>query len=304
MTLSHLPPFKQAELQKLTSLILQNCSDIEKIILFGSYARGDYKEAKDLAENRKSGHISDYDILVVTSLKETALDLTLWGRIEDELRKLNLSAYPKLLTHDIEELNKKLEEGQYFYSDIKKEGIPLFNSGRFTLAAKKRLSLEERQKMAKGHYEHWFNRAEGFYDIFEYLSKKVDFDPNKKTNNNGLAAFNLHQAAESAYKTLLLVFTNYNPNEHLLEKLGGECKQYFPDLRDLFPKANPKDKARFDLLEYAYIGGRYDPDYSITKEDLEILAQDVKRLLELTERLCEEKIGFYFGLLGPSTSSG
>jgi predicted nucleotidyltransferase/HEPN domain-containing protein len=286
MTLSHLPPFKQAELQKLTSLILQNCSDIEKIILFGSYARGNFKEEKDLKPDRKSGHISDYDILVVTSRKETALDLIFWSRIEDELRGLNLSAYPKLLTHDIKELNKKLEEGQYFYSDIKKEGILLFNSGKSELSEKRRLSLEERQKMAKGHYEEWFGSAEVFFTTFQFCLEKDTRQFLKK------AAFNLHQAAESAYKTLLLVFTNYNPNEHLLEKLGKECEQYFPDLREIFLKETEENQSRFDLLEYAYIGGRYDPKYSISKEDLEILAQDVKRLLELTERLCEEKIGF------------
>jgi predicted nucleotidyltransferase/HEPN domain-containing protein len=283
MTPSHLPPSKQTELQKLTSLILQNCSDIEKIILFGSYARGNFKEEKDLKPDRKSGHISDYDILVVTSRKETALDLIFWARIEDELRKLNLSAYPKLLTHDIKELNKKLEEGQYFYSDIKKEGILLYDSGRSELAEKRRLTSEERQKMAKGHYEHWFRKSEESFEFYKIALDKSYL---------GKAAFELHQAAESAYKTLLLVFTNYNPNEHLLEKLGKECEQYFPDLREIFLKETEENQSRFDLLEYAYIGGRYDPKYSISKEDLEILAQDVKRLLELTERLCEEKIGF------------
>ena len=30
---------------------------------------------------------------------------------------------------------------------------------------------------------------------------------------------------------------------------------------------------RFKLLEYSYIGGRYDPKYKISKEDLEILAE-------------------------------
>ena len=73
-TLEHLAQAKQDELQKITAAILENCSDVEKIILFGSYARGDYKEEKDLAPNRKSGHASDYDILAITAKKETALD--------------------------------------------------------------------------------------------------------------------------------------------------------------------------------------------------------------------------------------
>ena len=46
----------------------------------------------------------------------------------------------------------------------------------------------------------------------------------------------------------------------------------------------------FDLLDYAYIGGRYDHNYKITKEQLEQLAPCVKKLHEVTERICKEKI--------------
>ncbi|SCZ59895.1 nucleotidyltransferase domain-containing protein [Thiohalomonas denitrificans] len=36
------------------------------VILFGSYARGDWKEAAALKPDRCLGHASDYDILAVT----------------------------------------------------------------------------------------------------------------------------------------------------------------------------------------------------------------------------------------------
>lgn len=48
-SLKHLPQRKLDELAKIISTIRDNCQTIEKIILFGSYARGDYKEKKDLA---------------------------------------------------------------------------------------------------------------------------------------------------------------------------------------------------------------------------------------------------------------
>ncbi|MES2676830.1 MAG: nucleotidyltransferase domain-containing protein [Pseudomonadota bacterium] len=128
---NYLPQNKQEELSQIVAIICENCDDAQKIILFGSYARGDYKEAKDLKPNRKSGHISDYDILVITSKKEVALDSMLWKKISDGCRKLKLSADPRIITHDIEALNIKLAEAQYFYSDIKKEGILLFDSKKF-----------------------------------------------------------------------------------------------------------------------------------------------------------------------------
>ena len=46
----------------------------------------------------------------------------------------------------------------------------------------------------------------------------------------------------------------------------------------------------FHLLDYAYIGARYDREYMITKEQLEQLTPCVKELHEVTERICKEKI--------------
>ncbi len=287
-TLDHLTKLKQNEIEKITAIIRQNCTDVEKIILFGSYARGDYKELKDLAEDRKSGHISDYDILVVTKNAITALDTNLWHEIGEKCRNLKLSADPRILTHDIEELNNKLSVGQYFYSDIKEEGIVIFDAGNFDFADRRDLSDEEIKKFRTEYFEHWFKRAQRFFKNYKFNFKDVKSGQDESAN--GIAAFNLHQATESCYKTILLVFTLYNPNEHFLEILSKECEEYFPELRNLFPKNTEEEKERFKLLEYAYIGGRYDPKYKISKEDLEVLAKDVKKLLILTEEICEKKI--------------
>ncbi len=46
----------------------------------------------------------------------------------------------------------------------------------------------------------------------------------------------------------------------------------------------------FELLDYAYIGARYDMHYKITKHQLEQLAPCVKKLHEVTESICEKKI--------------
>ena len=283
-SIDHLPKIKQQELQNIISVICSNCSDIEKIILFGSYAKGNYKEAKDLAVDRKSGHVSDYDILLVTSKKEVALDSMLWKRISDLCKRLNLSAKPMIITHDIEALNIKLAQGQYFYSDVKKEGILLYDSNKYQLADQRNLTSKERQRIAQDYFDMWFDSAKGFLRHYKYAMKDQDL---KKS------AFNLHQAAESSYKTILLVFTNYNPAEHFLEDLGDDAKEFDPRLPDLFPQNTREEEERFKLLEYAYIGARYDPEYLICKEDLEILARDVEKLLDITEEICKKKIGSF-----------
>lgn len=276
-SLKHLPKNKQEELQKVVTAIQKTCKDVEKIILFGSYARGDYKEKKDLKPQQKTGHISDYDILVVTEKKESTDEFVSWNGAED----LNLSAPARVIAHDIESLNINLAEGQYLFADIKKEGILLFDTKKYKLARKRKLKQSEKQRIAKDYFGHWFERSESFFKHYGYAM----FDKDYKT-----AAFNLHQVAEHAYKTILLVFTNYNPNEHYLGILGRMSEKHCEDLKNLFPKTTQKEKDRFKLLEYAYIGGRYDPEYRISKEDLEILAKDVKELLRLTKEVCEKEI--------------
>ena len=41
---AHLPDNKRNELKRIVSVIHELCDDVEVIILFGSYAGGDYKE--------------------------------------------------------------------------------------------------------------------------------------------------------------------------------------------------------------------------------------------------------------------
>lgn len=281
-SLKHLPELKQNELEKIVKAINKSCSDVEKIILFGSYARGDYKEKKDLKPEQKTGHISDYDVLVVTEKKESVDEFVSWNGAD----KLKLSAPVRIIAHDIESLNISLAEGQYLYTDIKKEGVALYDSKKYKLANKRKLKPKEKQRIAKDYFEHWFKTAKMFFNGFRDDLKQSDKD--KKYLSR--AAFELHQAAEHSYKTILLVFTNYNPNEHYLGILGRTTSKYHPEFSPLFPKKAQKEKDRFKLLEYAYIGGRYDPNYRISKEDLEILAKDVKKLLDLTEKICKEKI--------------
>jgi len=280
-TLAHLPKRKRNELAGIVERIREIVDDVQMIILFGSYARGDYKEQKDLAADRKSGHVSDYDILVVTAEKKTAGDTALWHNVTKQCDKLKLSTHARIIAHDIQYLNIQLAEGQYFFADIKKEGIVLYDTNRFKLARKRNLKPAEQQRIAQDHYDHWFESAKDYYHQFGRAVKDRKYK---------VAAFLLHQAAEHSYKAILLVFTEYNPNEHYLMMLGHMAEKHARALRNIFPRKTEEQEELFNLLDYAYIGARYDPDYKITKEQLEYLATRVKKLQKLTKTVCRKKI--------------
>lgn len=279
-SLAHLPKVKCDELGLIVETIRERIEP-QMVILFGSYARGDWVDGLHKQGKKTVKKKSDYDIFVVTSDKETAKDLALWRDITRKCNRLKLSTHARLIALDIQDLNIQLAEGQYFYSDIKKEGCMLYDSGKFTLARKRKLKAAEQQRIAQDYFDHWFTRARESYKYFH-----ISLD-NKDHNK---AAFELHQTAEHSYKAALLVFTGRTPLEHFLEVLAVEAGEFSPDLSRVFPTKTQRQKDLLELLDSAYIGARYDPDFYITQDELKYLARHVKRLLELTEKICKEKI--------------
>ncbi|NIA07011.1 MAG: HEPN domain-containing protein [Actinobacteria bacterium] len=254
------------------------------IILYGSYARGDWVDGP-----HQQGHgrltiekKSDYDILVITQYQVTAENTAVLQGLQNEFAGLNLSTHVRLIAHDIKFI-KKLREGQYFFSDIRKEGIALYHSEAFNFPQQVRVALldGERKQIAQTYFDHWLTSAKQFYSLFETALEKGWCK---------IAAFNLNQATEHAYKALLLVFTHYCPDEHYLDALDKRAVRQAPDLYDVFPKDTLKEQELFELLDYAYIGARYDPKYTITKEQLEQLAACVRKLHEIIEQVCRDKI--------------
>ena len=281
-SLDHLPDNKQDDLRRVTEKIREMWPGKGMIILYGSYARGDWKEAADIPPNAKSGHPSDYDILVVTDDQDKAANS--WGgwlAVAKECNKLKLSARVHIISNDITFVNEKIKRGQYFFHDIKKEGRILFNSGDYSLAASKTLMPEEWQQLAQEYFDDTYQRAQRFYQHFKKDMNDSDFKG---------ASFMLNQATDFAYKTVLLVFSNYCPYGHLLNELGERASSHHEDFKNIFPQQTAEDKRLFDLLNYAYIGARYDREFKITKQELETLVPYVKRLLELVEKRCQQKI--------------
>jgi uncharacterized protein len=273
----HLPKEKRLELEQLTE-ILGAMDEVEMVILYGSYARGGWREEKDLEPDRWSGHASDYDILVVTAEPTDA-------SFEYDIRQIanapGFSARVNPIVHDIEDINSQLGEGRYFFLDIKREGRMLYDSDKYCLAEPRELTAKEKQQLAQADFDCWYEQATGFYKTYEFCYGE---------GNLRLAAFNLNQATESAYKTIMLVFTSYCPHEHLLETLGYEAAKFAPVFREIFPDETEKERKRFTLLDRAYIGARYKKSFIVFYGDIDYLAPRVKKLLEITEKVCRKQI--------------
>jgi predicted nucleotidyltransferase/HEPN domain-containing protein len=276
---SHLPAHKQQELTIITQIICDVVAP-EMIILFGSYARGSWVE--DKYDETRFRYQSDFDILVVVETRSESAQAKLEREIEDRLEQETALTTPiSIILHDIEFVNRRLSKAQYFFTDIKKEGICLYDSGKFALKEPKELSGKERQRLAQEDFDYWFENALDCFDTFNFCIKEEKYNQ---------AAFLLHQTTERLYTGILLVFTRYKPNSHdlmLLRKLTNTVHEAFANI---FPLDTPEDKHLFKLLRKAYVDARYKRSYAITQEELLHLAQQVEALQILGKKLCLEKI--------------
>jgi len=91
----------------------------------------------------------------------------------------------------------------------------------------------------------------------------------------------LHQATESFYTAVTMVFLNYRYRLHDIQRLGQKAVSYDPEFAKVFPRETEQQRKVFNLLKRAYIDSKYKPSYRITKKQLEYLASRVKILQKL-----------------------
>jgi len=281
-SLAHLPQHKQAELKLVTGIIRKQFPSAHMIFLFGSYARGEWVEDIYTEGHITYEYISDFDILVLTRLKKTAENHSKQSTVDNLIIAQKAIKTPvSVIYHSIGQVNYRLKEGRYFFSDIKKEGILLYDTGKLKLERIRKLSPAKRKQIAQEDFDQWFTSAKDFYASYEF---------NLKRRKYKVAAFLLHQAVERFYSTTLLVFTGYKGKRHNIEKLGRQVSGYDSAFLKVFPRATKEQDENFKLLKKAYIDASYKKDYKITKKQLEYLAKRVKILQRLTNRICKEKI--------------
>ncbi len=282
----------EAKIRQITEIILKKSQDkIAFIILFGSFARGNWVYDYYRENGVMHEYASDYDIFLITkSKKHASIDsaIHLKNSIKKELSKNGFDKNPldkkhsvTIIIESIDKVNSELKKDRYFFADIKKEGILLYDSGEFKLSEPKELNEQERREIAKEDYDHWIKKGNNFLKTF-----KLMFDEEQYSD----AAFQLHQATESLYHCAILVFTGYKHKSHDLEELGKIAASQSNQFLAIFPKTISEQEKCFELLRSAYIEARYNKDYEISKEQIEYLAQRVGSLKEAVEKTCEGKI--------------
>lgn len=288
-SIKYLPSDKQEDIKYLVSMILERIPQTEMIILYGSYATGKYVDRDSRVEfGIRTTYMSDYDILVVTS---GATDKEVGQKLDNieyiYYKDTDKQTPVQFINDSIHKLNRDLEEGRYFYTQIKQEGVRLYDSGRFKLARRRKLHYDEIKKQAEEYFIERYQSAAEFFETAIFTYSKEYY---QKT------AFNLHQTCENLFYAVRLVFTLENGKQHNLDKLLTSVRKYSNEFEKIFPRKTAEEKSLFNLVKAAYVEARYNPKFIVTKMDTDILISIIGPMFDVVKELCEVRLLEYEGM--------
>ena len=261
-----------------------------KIILFGSYARG--KHVVDPVGR----YFSDYDLLVIVDHEDLTDASKYWYEAEDRMvDMLTERGWPQplnLIIHSLDDVNYQLRRGRYFWVDIYKEGIGLFEEPGYPLEKPGELTEEEAREEAALYYAREFDGIERSLRTAELQRAEGarQNDPDKRAKWRKEAAFNLHQAMERAYYCIMLVLVLYQPKSHNLNFLSKRAEQLDERLMGVWKTDTKFGKRCYELLRAAYVKARYSEHYKIDDDELDWLTDRITDLQTLAKAICEERL--------------
>ena len=296
--LHHLPERQQRELERVRDTLLAGFDAAKngggggtqewrrggmvlKIILFGSYARTDW------VDEPENGYLSDFDLLVIVNHEKLTNIADYWWNSEDAiLRDPAIGRTVNIIVHDLQDVNDALRRGEYFWTDIVRDGVALYGVPGHPLATPQPMTAQDAVEIAARHYTSKAADLTRWIDTAEYQTLKAVSDEGFRK----LAAFSLHQAVETAYACFQLVHTFYFPRAHNIKFLRSLAEDVDTRLVEAWPREQRTDRRRLELLKRAYVEARYSDQYDASAEDLDWLTARARILRDLVADLCQSRI--------------
>jgi predicted nucleotidyltransferase/HEPN domain-containing protein len=286
----HLPEVQRAELERVQRVVMEEFSEaigrattpsrrngkILKIILFGSYARNDW------VDEPENGYQSDFDLLVVVNHEDLTDIAHYWYVAEDRiLRDADINRPVNIIVHSLGEVNRSLKRGEYFWVDIARDGIVLYELACHPLTTPMPLTPADAYQMALGYFDEWLTKVDSSIKGAKFYIGEREYKD---------AAFTLHQATERAYICFLLVRTLYFPRSHNIKFLRSLAEDSEPRLIEAWPRERRLDRRHFQLLKRAYVEARYSTAYDISTDELNAILDSVRRLRDIVAEVGRERL--------------
>ena len=254
--------FKDQE-RKLTQTILESVP-ADSIYLLGSTLATRRTESIFMTDAPSCRQVGHYYILVLVSDEQDVN--VVQDTIENRCRNW-IPVTAMVLRTSI--FNTWFAEGHRFAHTVCKIALLLHGSKPSIPTAAEPPGEEMIQQQNQSLY------TEGHNKVTEFIAGTELYMIRKQTK---MAAFMLHQAAEQALHTMFHIHTGMYLNTHSIDKLIRYSSMVCYQLPEIFPKNNEKNERLFQLLQKAYVGGRYKVEYEIDMMDLESIMVQIKKL--------------------------
>lgn len=149
-----------------------------------------------------------------------------------------------------------------------------YDAGNFPLVATEAYEERSGNDFLKSDLEQKISKAREFLAGADLYIVRRQYE---------MAAFHLHQAAEQIYSGVIRFSTGLDVRTHNLDKLYRYSRWLLTDLKDIFPRNTEAEKRLFQYLQKAYLGARYDTDYSIKYPEIFKLVERINKLLTVCQ---------------------
>ncbi|MGR4893576.1 hypothetical protein ACIPPQ_21370 [Sphingopyxis sp. LARHCG72] len=112
-----------------------------------------------------------------------------------------------IIVHTLDEVNRGLSRGEYFWVDIARDGILLYDLPGSEMAAPMPLTASDAYEMASSYFAEWLPSI----DRALATAKDQEMEGADDIGWRKDAAFTLYQAAERTYTCFLLIHGHYVP---------------------------------------------------------------------------------------------
>jgi HEPN domain-containing protein len=184
--------------------------------------------------------------------------------------------------HQAHHLRTAIEEAHIFYSLVCTPANLVYTNDTSPWPVPDPAKMQSSLENAAASFQAGFRRAAAFHCMAVAAYEKTIYE---------LAAFFLQQAVELCYRALLQALLGCNKKTHSIPALKKYCRRCAPQFNDFFSPAGSEEKRLFDMLEEAYLGARYEEDFTVRREDIEVLLEMTRQFHQYAQNLVKDKLG-------------
>lgn len=247
-------PAEKLGLEAVKDLILKRIPSVKMIVHLGTHPEP-----------------FTFYLLVLIGDEEKTLEHEVSNKIEDNCRYL---ANVLVLVHKEGSVKTGLNTGSRFWNMAMAKGNIIYQATELALPLPEPITEENIISSAIFHWERWGKQGKEFLEGAErYMAN----------SNYRLAAFLLHQAAESVLKAIIQAVIGYKISIHNLSRMLRITLLFTDELKNIFKPDSAEGERLFHFLQSAYSESRYRGDYNPDWESVKLLYKRVGDLIDAAE---------------------